>query len=79
VLDGGRNPPTDGEGRPPFIFWDPLVSLECVKVRDLRFCVRIEAWGSNENYAKLGHKGLETRSRDLLLNPVTAYIPDERP
>jgi len=46
-----------------FNFWDsPLISA-MTGARDLKFCLHIE-FGSNENYAKVGHMGSGAVSRN---------------
>jgi len=49
VLDVGRDPPQRGEGGPTFEFWDPLLSMEWLKLETLNFAYIYRDGGSNEN------------------------------
>jgi len=44
VLDMGPDSPTERGRGPSFKFWDPLLSMEGLKL-ELKFCVYIEGWG----------------------------------
>jgi len=67
VRRGFWSPTERGRG-PTSKFWKPPPMSGTAEARDLKFCVHIKGLGPNENYAKLGHRGIGAVSCDLILN-----------
>jgi len=60
-----------------FKFWDFL--LFPAKARHLQFCVHIDCWGPNQNYAKVLHPGSGSGSRDYTFDFADPFVSLECP
>jgi len=76
VLHGAPDPPQLGGGRVgggilPTV--DPLHISRLAEARDLKFCMHVDGWGPDENYAKAFHRGSGSQCL-LLIFQIPSYL-----